>query len=105
MDICSMATVLILDKPEDQQILRTIIREELAGILQSLPAQTAQQSDNILTREDVAKKFKVLPETISSWFDDGKLNGFRLGGRLYFFESVILEGLKKIQVKRKRRLN
>lgn len=94
----------ILDpkNPKDREELKSLFGEIFTEELKSFKSPRPEP-DSIVTAREAARKFKVSPETISDWFKSGKLpGGFRLAGRLYFFESALIEGLKSITVKRKK---
>ena len=53
-----------------------------------------EYQEELLTPEEAAKFLKCSPETIHNWKKSGKLNYYRIGGRIYFKKSEIINSLK-----------
>lgn len=93
-----------INDPKHREVMEEFFGSILEKRIQSLKVSATPAADQVVTAKEAAKRFKVSPETISDWFKSGKLpGGFRLAGRLYFFESALIQGLKEITVKRKRK--
>jgi|GEM_PF-6469659 len=95
--------VLVLENAEDVNKLKSILSEVFKDELKVLKDVVVPEKDKILSTSDLALKFQVTTETIQDWVKAGKISGFRMGGRLYFLESSIMDEMKAISVKRKRR--
>lgn len=68
----------------------------LCRIHQSAPEQAAS---GFLKLADVSKLLKVSKVTIHAWKKEGLLPFYRIGRRVYFKESDVLEAMKKIDRK------
>ncbi|WP_367755816.1 helix-turn-helix domain-containing protein [Flavobacterium sp. WC2421] len=72
--------------------------------IQALVAQVHELSANLqpkqpeeyLTRQDVAKLLKVNISTVSNWKNDGVINAYGIGGRVYYKRSEIDKAMIKI---------
>ncbi len=50
-----------------------------------------------LTRSEVAKLLKVTTATLDRWSDQGKLNRYGLGGRIFYKRSEVENSLIKLK--------
>lgn len=72
--------------------------------IQALIAQVQELSKNLqpkhpeeyLTRRDVAKLCKVSISTVSNWKNNGVINAYAMGGRVYYMRSEIDKAMIKI---------
>lgn len=55
-----------------------------------------KESDEYLTRQDVAKLCKVSISTVSNWKNDGVITAYGMGGRVYYKRSEIDKAMIKI---------
>jgi excisionase family DNA binding protein len=69
-----------------EQRLREAINEELASQIKSLEERLTK-SNTILTRDEVAERLKVSPNTISKYVDDGILINRGVGRKILIAES------------------
>ncbi|UOR03724.1 helix-turn-helix domain-containing protein [Hymenobacter aerilatus] len=82
-----MQNLLILaDSPE---AFRELLRNSLAELLPTTPAATAP--DTLLTIPEVCKEFGVSKTTLTEWTKNGIVPFVRLGRRMYFERSQVLE--------------
>jgi len=73
-------------------------------ILKGLNAQISElkkhfqskEPEEYLTRQEVAKLCKVNISTVSNWKNEGVLNAYGLGGRVYYKRSEIDGSMVKI---------
>jgi excisionase family DNA binding protein len=56
----------------------------------------------IFTTEEIARKFKLHPRTISRYLKSGKLAGQKMGNRLYVSEDAIAELFRQPFIKTKK---
>ena len=74
--------------------LSTMIRQSVASELQKVSnfiSQTPKdESDKILTREEVCKLLKVSTTTLFNWNNDKILVNFKIGRRVYYMQSDVL---------------
>lgn len=76
-------------QPEAVQALIARV-QELSTNLQ------AKQPEEYLTRQDVAKLLKVNISTVSNWKNEGVINAYGIGGRVYYKRSEIDKAMIKI---------
>ena len=81
-------SMYLLDGESLEEILRTIIREELQILTQKI-----NREPKILTRENAAEKIGVCPNTISDYVKRGQLKNRGIGRKILILESD-LEGIK-----------
>jgi hypothetical protein len=79
----------------DQLQLETI--NELIAQVQELSKNLKpKESDEYLTRQDVAKLCKVSISTVSNWKNDSVITAYGMGGRVYYKRSEIDKAMIKI---------
>jgi len=76
-----------------QQLEEVILRrlEELFDV--HFSNVKSKQSDEWLTRKEVARLLKVDLSTIHNWCKNGQLKPYGIGNRVYFLKSEIQESL------------
>lgn len=90
----------------DKKMIITLTVEELVNIFDariSFFLQTAQPKepeDSLLKPKDVAKLLSVSRVTISQWMKSGRLPYCRIGTRIYFKKTEILEVMQMKKNKR-----
>lgn len=73
------------------------IVEEIKSELRNITFQNQnKESEEYLTRQELADIFKVTLPTISDWCKKGILKHYRLGNLVRFKKSEVEEALKKI---------
>jgi excisionase family DNA binding protein len=81
--------------------LSTMIRQSVATELQkvsNLISKTPKDdSDKILTREEVCKLLKVSTTTLFNWNNDKILENYKVGRRVYYKKSDVLAILNPIK--------
>lgn len=86
----------------DTDSLRAIIGEVVAEKLQSFnPKQ--QPKENYITRRETAEKIRISLPTLNELTKSGRLNAYRIGGRVLYRESEIEKSLESIAKSRYRR--
>ncbi|HEX8268754.1 MAG TPA: helix-turn-helix domain-containing protein [Flavobacterium sp.] len=83
-----MNTIQILQYTSEQfqSEIKACVKEQLN---ESLKQFKPKESNEYLTRKDVADLFKVNITTVSNWQQSGKLKPLQLGSRIYFLKSDI----------------
>ena len=78
-------------------IMREIVASELQkakGIISPTPID---ESDKILTREEVCKLLKVSLTTLFNWNNDKTLVNYKVGRRVYYMKTDVLALLNPIK--------
>ena len=75
-----------------QPILRSIVREELTQILD-------KKEDRFISPKEACERFspKLSKTTLASWTNQGLLQDYRFGGRVYYLFSEIVEKAKTLK--------
>jgi excisionase family DNA binding protein len=95
----SLSIVIAWFKTMFTDWLKSIISECIALEFQNFKPQT-EPEDELLKIPEVASILGVSIVTIHQWKKSGKLCFHRLGGRVFFKKSEILEALQKIERRR-----
>ena len=82
-----------------QNYISEAIRNELNKFLPTAPPE----KEKYLTRKETAQILGVSLVTIHAWTKTGLINGYRIGTRIRFKESEIMESLNKVQTLKYRR--
>lgn len=69
-----------------QEQINRVIKSQLEDFLQHFKPQ---QPNDYLTRQEVAKLFKVDLSTVHNWCKSGKLKPYGIGARVYFLRADI----------------
>jgi excisionase family DNA binding protein len=81
--------------------LSTIIRQSVASELQKvsnlITKTPIDDSDKILTREEVCKLLKVSLTTLFNWNNDKTLVNYKVGRRVYYMKTDVLALLNPIK--------
>jgi excisionase family DNA binding protein len=73
------------------------IKEVLKDLLPKPQPQT--QTDKLLTRKEVCTLLQISLVTVHNWTKQGILNPYRIGNKLRFKESEVLEALQSVNGK------
>ena len=90
----NLQTQLILSQISFDQILeglRQIVREEIRAKI------TEELQEKMLTRFEVCKMFQISQVTLSSWSKQDLLKEHRIGGKVYFKQSEVLQAGKSLK--------
>jgi len=82
-----------VNSEELQQEVLKVLKDQLTMLSENLHSKATEE---YLTREDVAKICKVTKSTVSNWKNEGVLNAYGLGGRVYYKRSEIGSSMIKI---------
>ena len=62
--------------------------------------QPAATTDKLLTRKEVCKMLQISLVTVHNWTKQGILNPYRIGNKLRFKESEVLDALQSVNGKK-----
>ena len=71
---------------EDNEVA-SLLRRIIPGIALGEPVKEAGAPNDCYTREEYAALRKVAPRTVSTWFAEGQVKGFKIGRRLYIYKN------------------
>lgn len=80
-----------------QQLIQEAVKEEMTKITDVIKLNTKtseKDSEQLLTRDDVKKLLNVSYTTLFLWNRDGKLPAQKIGKRVYYQRSNIMDKLK-----------
>lgn len=95
-----METIVVTSEQHLKNIIREIIKEELALYNSSVDTKETQLNEELMTREEVAKYFKISLVTLTSWVKQG-LPCIRKGRNVRFQMSEVLAAVKNQHTKKK----
>ncbi|RIV38150.1 DNA-binding protein [Flagellimonas lutimaris] len=78
-------TLKTMDSKYRESLLRTELLDQIKRELRNADAE-----EKVLTRKQVLKELDICSNTLSNWVRDKKIPYTRIGRRLYFFKSEIL---------------
>ncbi|WP_330442267.1 helix-turn-helix domain-containing protein [Flavobacterium sp. C4GT6] len=88
------STILNQVSPED---LHNMIIEGVKTCLKDLSNYLQpKKPDELLTREEAAKKLKISISTLNNWVGKGILQTYGIGGRVYLKNSEIEQAMVKL---------
>lgn len=79
-----------------EQLQTEILKKLKAEILLLFKNFQPKTTEEYLTRQDVAELCQVDISTVNNWKNNGILNAYGLGGRVYFKRSEIEKAMIKI---------
>lgn len=77
-----------------QQLISEAVKEEITKITKVIQLQPQKETPELLTREEVAKILKVSYTTLFHWNNSGELSAQKIGKRVYYQRSIIMNKLK-----------
>ncbi len=88
-------------KMQDQLILTSIQKEELKLWIQNCITETLtnKKEEEILSKEQTATFLGVSRVTLTTWMKTGKIPFSRVGGRVYFKKTILINAMKDIHIK------
>ncbi len=81
--------------------LSTIIREAVAtelNLVNSKAPTPKDDSDKIMTREEVCKLLKVSTTTLFHWNNDKVLVNYKIGRRVYYMKADVMAKLTNLKI-------
>jgi len=78
-------------------IMREIVASELQKAKEFISPTPIDDSDKILTREEVCKLLKVSLTTLFNWNNDKTLVNYKVGRRVYYMKTDVLALLNPIK--------
>lgn len=79
-----------------QQLIKDAVKEEITKITKVIQLNPQKEAPELLTREEVAKILKVSFTTLFHWNNDGTLPAKKIGKRVYYQRSVIMNKLNPV---------
>lgn len=79
-----------------EQLQTEILKKLKAELLELSKNFKPKEPKEYLTRQDVAKLFQVDISTVNNWKNNGVLNAYGMGGRVFFKRSEIEKSMIKI---------
>lgn len=81
------------------QELAQAVAQELLPQLRTSIRMEPEQEEKLIDIKAAAKLFEpaVSTRTISNWLSEGYLSSYRVGGRIFFKKSEVIESAKKIK--------
>lgn len=91
-----MKSILVFQlSMEDLSLLiRDAVKTELQKINEVIQLNSQKEAPELLTRDEVAKILKVSFTTLYHWNNSGELSAQKIGKRVYYHRSVIMDKLK-----------
>lgn len=77
-----------------QQLIKEAVKEELQTVKDLIPSTSKKEAPELLTREQVCKLLHVSTTTLFNWNRDGILLHKKVGSRVYYQRSLIMDRLK-----------
>lgn len=90
-------------KEEFEEIQKDCIKKVLLEVLDSHPPTTDTKEDHFITRKEAADLLKISLPTLNKRTKDGNLSAYRIGSRVLYKRSEILESLNKVEPLKYRR--
>jgi excisionase family DNA binding protein len=78
-------------------IMREIVASELQKAKEFISPTPIDDSDKILTREEVCKLLKVSLTTLFNWNNDKTLVNYKVGRRVYYMKTDVLALLNPLK--------
>ena len=78
-------------------IMREVVASELQKAKEIISPTPIDDSDKILTREEVCKLLKVSLTTLFNWNNDKILVNYKVGRRVYYMKTDVLALLNPIK--------
>jgi excisionase family DNA binding protein len=86
-----MQDLYILTKSDLREIIAETFRNELQNFK---PVQTTQP-DALITRKETAKLLGISLPTLHTYTNEGKVQSYRVGRKVLYKQSEVIEGLHK----------
>jgi hypothetical protein len=78
-------------------IIREIVASELQKVKEIIVPAPKDDSDKILTREEVCKLLKVSNTTLFHWHNDKVLLNHKIGRRVYYIKADVMAKLNPLR--------
>ncbi len=77
-----------------RDIIDTSVRKSVADALTNLPAPSAEERDDLLSRKETGRLLRVSPVTLNVWEKRGVLTPVRIGRRVLYRRSDVDKALQ-----------
>jgi excisionase family DNA binding protein len=88
----------IIQTEDLEQIISQAIQRELSNFVTQNPVD---RSDELVTRKEAAELLGISLPTLHEYTTNGMIPAYRLGSRVRFKKSEVLDCLTKVQTKKK----
>ena len=79
--------------------LREIVASELQKVIEIIvPTHKEDDSDKIMTRDEVCKLLKVSTTTLFHWHNDKVLVNHKIGRRVYYIKADVMAKLNPLKL-------
>lgn len=85
-----------LNQFNTEQLQKEILKQLKAELYELSKNFQPKTPEEYLTRQEVAKLCKVNISTVSNWKNEGVINAYGIGGRVYYKRSEIDKAMIKI---------
>jgi len=82
-----------LEIQDIETLVRNCIREELEEFRKD------KEEDELMKANEVCKYLKISKVTLYKWLREGKISGYYLATRLFFWKSEIIKALNRKETK------
>jgi predicted DNA-binding transcriptional regulator AlpA len=79
-----------------QQLIQEAVKEEMTKITKVIQLQPQKEIPELLTRDQVTKILQVSLTTLYHWNNDGTLPAKKIGKRVYYQRSIIMDKLNNV---------
>jgi hypothetical protein len=79
-----------------EQLIKDAVKEEITKITKAIQLNPQKEAPELLTREEVAKMLNVSYTTLFLWNRDKQLEAKKIGKRVYYQRSVIMDKLNPV---------
>lgn len=95
-DMTPSTTILFNVSPEDlQNMIKNSVREELSKLNSENNSQpTSPGVEQPITQAEAIEFLQKSRQTINEWRRKGLIKGHKLGGRIYFYKSQLVQFMK-----------
>jgi excisionase family DNA binding protein len=77
-------------------LISNCVKTELQKINEVIQLNPKTETSELLTREEVAKILKVSYTTLFHWNNNGELSAQKIGKRVYYQRSIIMDKLNNV---------
>lgn len=96
-----MKQILLTEMSEEE--LSSMIENSVITAFLKLKSQEEPKKDKLLSRQEAAILIDVSLPTLNEYTKSGKVKGYRLGGKVKYKESELLEAMNAIEPLKYRR--
>lgn len=83
-----------------KDLINALKDEVLSGITHLLQPQPQTTENRLLTRKEVSELLSISLVTLHTWSKNGTLKAYRIGNKVRYKESEVMEALQEINAKK-----